>query len=184
MLEMLLHVDETILLWIQEHLRNEICTQFFTRLTHLGDGGWFWIGCTLFLLFIPKTRTIGKISALALIFSLIVNNLLLKNIVARTRPYEVVDGLQRLIEAQIDLSFPSGHAGASFSAATVFFRKLPKRYGIPALLLAVLISFSRLYVGVHYPSDVLVGALVGIVGALLCEKFVERKQSGEEKKEG
>lgn len=171
MLERLLHVDATILLWIQTHMRNEICTQIFTKLTHLGDAGWFWLVCAALLLWKPKTREIGKMAIIAMGFNLIVNNLLLKNIVARTRPYEAIIGLKCLIPAQVDFSFPSGHTGASFAAAVVFFRKLPKRYGIPALVLAVLISFSRLYVGVHYPSDVLAGALIGIMGALLSEKF-------------
>lgn len=72
----------------------------------------------------------------SLLGSLIVNNLILKNLVARTRPYEAVDGLQRIIEAQRDLSFPSGHTGSSFAAAVVIFPTCPGKIGVPALILA------------------------------------------------
>lgn len=101
-------------------------------------------------------------SALALLGSLIINNLILKNLIARIRPYEIINGLVPLIEKPTDYSFPSGHTGSSFAAACILYRKLPKRFGIPALLLAMLIGFSRLYLGVHYPSDVLFGIISGV----------------------
>ena len=88
--------------------------------------------------------------------------MLLKNLVARTRPYEVIEGLTYIVMKPSDYSFPSGHAGCSFSAACIMYRRLPRRYGVPALILAILISVSRLYVGVHYPSDVLFGVISGI----------------------
>ena len=88
---------------------------------------------------------------------------ILKNLVARTRPYEMVEGLVPLIGRPRDYSFPSGHTGSSFASAWVLFRKLPAGYGISALVLAGLIGISRLYVGVHYPTDVLFGVLGGIV---------------------
>lgn len=98
----------------------------------------------------------------ALLGTLIINNIILKNLVARTRPYEVIEGLTYLVKKPTDLSFPSGHAGCAFAAACIMFRRLPRKYGVPALILAILISFSRLYVGVHYPSDVLFGVISGI----------------------
>ena len=101
-------------------------------------------------------------SALALLGSLIINNLILKNLIARIRPYEIINGLVPLIEKPTDYSFPSGHTGSSFAAACILYRKLPKRFGIPALILAILIGFSRLYLGVHYPSDVLCGIISGV----------------------
>ena len=102
--------------------------------------------------------------------------LFLKNVVARTRPYEVVEGLTRLIEKQSDYSFPSGHTAASFAAAVILFLQLPKKYGIPALILAVLISFSRLYLGVHYATDVLAGAVSGTLIALAVHWIFEKKK--------
>ena len=96
------------------------------------------------------------------------NNLILKNIVARIRPYEVVNGLNLLIQKQVDLSFPSGPTGASFAAAVTIYKCLnKKRYGIIALILAFLIGFSRLYVGVHYPTDVLTGLFTGTLISIL-----------------
>ena len=90
-----------------------------------------------------------------------------KNLVARTRPYEVVEGLVPLISKPTDYSFPSGHTCASFACTLVLYRILPKKYGVPAVLLAALIAFSRLYVGVHYPTDVLGGLAVGIFSSCL-----------------
>lgn len=114
-----------------------------------------------------KDQTCGLLSLLALLGSLCVTNFLLKNYVARVRPYEVVAGLQCLIAAQPDWSFPSGHASASFASAVVIYKSCPRRIGVPALVLAFAISLSRLYVGVHYPSDVIVGMVIGTLIALI-----------------
>ena len=97
----------------------------------------------------------------------LITNVCLKNLVARTRPYEVVEGLVPLIRKPTDYSFPSGHTCASFACTLVLYRILPKKYGVPAVLLAALIAFSRLYVGVHYPTDVLGGLAVGIFSSCL-----------------
>ncbi|MGN0482634.1 MAG: phosphatase PAP2 family protein [Lachnospiraceae bacterium] len=173
-------IDGQILLWIQEHLRCSALTPFFRFITHLGDAGIIWIVLTTILVLIPKTRKVGWMSALSLVFTLIVDNLLLKNIVARIRPYDRIPEIQILIERQRDFSFPSGHTGSSFAAAVVMARNLPKRYGVPALVLAILIAFSRLYVGVHFPTDVAGGAVIGILLALVAEKLCkiiwEKKQ--------
>lgn len=91
--------------------------------------------------------------------------------VARSRPYDCIRGLIPLITPPTDYSFPSGHTAASFAVGVLLFRKLPKRYGIPALVLAALIGFSRLYLGVHYPSDVLAGALLGTGISYAAEVF-------------
>jgi len=167
-----------ILLWIQEYLRCDILTGFFKFITGLGDNGIIWIILTVVLLIVKKYRKAGLMSAAALLCSLIINNLLLKNIVARTRPYEVIAGLQRLLPAQVDYSFPSGHTGSSFAAAVIFYMYLPKKYGIPAMVLAVLIGFSRLYLGVHYVSDVLGGAFIGIIIAFCIRRVDELRQKG------
>lgn len=171
MLETITQLDGEILLWIQENLRKEFLSPVVKFITHLGDAGWFWIVLALVLVLIPKTRRIGIATASSLLGSYIINNLILKNLVARTRPYEVVEGLHRIIEAQSDLSFPSGHTGSSFAAAVTIFLLCPRKYGVPAMILAVLISLSRLYVGVHYPTDVLCGAVTGTVIAILVCRF-------------
>ena len=168
-MDVLLQLDGNILLWIQEHVRNAVLTPVMTFITHLGDAGWIWIALAIVFLLVKKMRRTGVLMTCSLLGSLIVNNLILKNLVARTRPYEAVDGLQRIIEAQRDLSFPSGHTGSSFAAAVVIFLTCPGKIGVPALILAFLIMFSRLYVGVHYPTDVLAGMITGtLIAVLVC----------------
>lgn len=173
MLDWLLNLDASILLYIQESVRNPVLTSYVKVITTLGNGGAIWILLTLIMLIIPKTRRIGCMMVLSLIGTLLINNMLIKNLVARTRPYEVVGGLTYLISKPREYSFPSGHAASSFAAAWVMFRQLPKRYGVPALLLAILIALSRLYVGVHYPSDVLFGMISGTLISLVAETIVE-----------
>jgi undecaprenyl-diphosphatase len=163
MIQYLLNLDGNILLWIQEFIRNPILTPIVVFITGLGNGGRIWILISLLLLIPKKTRKIGIMSIAALLGSLLINNLLLKNLVARTRPYEVIENLQLLVNPAHDYSFPSGHTGSSFASAMVLYQELPKKYGVPAIILAVLIALSRLYVGIHYPSDVLVGAITGIL---------------------
>ena len=146
MVDALLKMDGEILLFIQDHIRQEWMDWFWKAVTHLGDGGVFWILLGIILLFSKKTRP----------------NVCLKNFVARIRPYEVVEGLRLMIERQRDYSFPSGHTSASFAAACALVRTLPKKWGTVCMILAGVIALSRLYVGVHYPSDVLGGMVVGI----------------------
>ena len=177
MLEQLLHIDGQILLWIQEYLRFPALTSVMKDITNLGNAGILWILITIVLLLDKKTRNVGYMSALALIGSLIVDNILLKNLVARTRPYEVIDGLKLLIEKQSDYSFPSGHTGSSFASAIVLWKELPRKYGVMALIVAVLIAYSRLYVGVHYPSDVLAGVVIGTLSLIHISEPRDKRQS-------
>lgn len=174
MFDLLLRLDGNILLFIQEFLRNPVMTPVMKFITTLGNGGIIWILLTVLLLAVPKTRRVGCMLTAALLGTLLINNIILKNLVARTRPYEVIEGLTYLVKKPTDLSFPSGHAGSSFAAACIMFRRLPGRYGVPALVLAILISLSRLYVGVHYPSDVLFGVISGIAISYAAEMTVER----------
>lgn len=173
----LLELDGNILLWIQENIRNEFLTPVMTFITHLGDAGWFWIVLALVFVIIKKTRPVGFLTAASLLGSLLVNNMILKNLVARTRPYETVEGLHRIIEAQADLSFPSGHTGSSFAAAVVIFIMCPRKAGVPALILAFLIMLSRLYVGVHYPTDVLAGMITGtLIAVCVCRVYCRKRK--------
>lgn len=170
----LIMLDGNILLWLQEHFRQDWMTPFWTFVTSLGNAGWFWIAVSVMLLIPKRTRYVGIAALLSLLIGALITNVALKNVVARTRPYEVIDGLKLLVKAQSDFSFPSGHSCASFAAAVVYFKMLPRKYGIPAVVLAALIAFSRLYVGVHYPSDVIAGTLIGILAAVLSCKILEK----------
>ena len=169
------NLDGEILLQIQQHLRTDMLTPFMKIVTFLGNGGWFWILCAVVLLAIPRTRKTGYAAVLSLIFGVIVTNLLLKNIVARPRPFAEIEALIPLIAKPTDFSFPSGHTTASFAVALVMLRMLPKKIGIPAVVLAALVAFSRLYLGVHYPTDVLAGFVVALVGSSLAVWGVRTK---------
>lgn len=172
MLQYFISFEDNLLLWIQNSLRSGVLTPVFIFITTLGNGGMIWLGGSVLLLIPKKTRRIGMMAIVALGFSVLIDNIILKNLIARTRPYEVISGLTSLIGAQHDFSFPSGHTGSSFAAAVVMFRGLPKKIGVPALVFAFLMGFSRLYVGVHYPSDVLCGALIGTGIAIVTEKLM------------
>lgn len=161
------YIDGQILLFIQEHLRNPLCDIFFKSITHLGDAGIFWILLTVVLLCFKQTRKAGIYSACALIGSLIINNFILKNLVDRVRPYEVVEGLKCIVSHAHDASFPSGHTGASFASAIAIHKQIPKKFAVFFIVLAALIAVSRLYVGIHYPTDVLGGLITGISIGLL-----------------
>jgi undecaprenyl-diphosphatase len=91
--------------------------------------------------------------------------LTLKAVIGRPRPYVRFPEQEPLLHATLDLSLPSGHAATSFAAATVLARLVP-RIAVPAFLLAAAVALSRVYVGVHYPVDVALGAFLGFsVGA-------------------
>ncbi|MCM1122638.1 MAG: phosphatase PAP2 family protein [Eubacterium sp.] len=173
MLNILSSLDDNILLFFQEVIRNPVMTPILKVITTLGNGGAIWIALTVLLLLLPKTRKVGFMTSLSLIGTLLINNMFLKNLVNRTRPYEVIEGLTYLVRTPTDSSFPSGHSACAFAVACIMFRRLPKRYGIPALVLAIVIALSRLYVGVHYPSDVLFGTLSGIVISYAAEAVAE-----------
>ena len=174
-LQSIQQLDGEILLLIQQYLRTDMLTPFMKSVTFLGNGGWFWILCAVVLLAIPKTRKTGYAAVFSLIFGAIVTNLLLKNIVARPRPFAEIEALIPMITKPKDFSFPSGHTTASFAVALVMLRMLPKKFGIPAVVLAALVAFSRLYLGVHYPTDVLTGFVIALVGSTLSVWIVRTK---------
>ncbi len=174
MLETLLNLDGGFLLFLQEYVRNPILDSIMIFITSLGDDGIIWIAATIALLIPKKTRKIGIMSAVALLGSLLINNTIIKNIVQRPRPFRTFTELTILIPTPGEFSFPSGHTASSFAAAAVFYRYLPKKIGIPAIVLAGLIGFSRLYVGVHYPTDVIAGVVMGIFLSYLAQFLVDR----------
>ncbi|MBQ3967223.1 MAG: phosphatase PAP2 family protein, partial [Lachnospiraceae bacterium] len=162
--------DLPMLEGIQSSMRNDFFDGFFKTVTHLGDAGIFWILLTIALLIIPKTRKLGYCSAIALVLDVLLVNCCIKPIVNRDRPYTMAEyaarGIQLLIKKAHDASFPSGHTAASFaSAVAILFYN--RKIGIPAIILAAIIGFSRLYVAIHFPSDVFVGAIVGILCAII-----------------
>ena len=170
--------DLPILDWIAAHLWNPVLDAVMPIITLLGDAGIFWIACAVVMLFIPKLRKTGLAMGAALVIGLLVCNVTLKPLVGRIRPYDyqlehLGNEIKLLIDAQHDFSFPSGHTIASFEAATVLMIN-NKKLGIPAMILAVLIAFSRLYLYVHYPTDVLTSVVLGIGIAFLGNFLVNK----------
>jgi len=154
-----------ILLWIQENLRFPALDGVMCFVTTLGNGGAFWIALAVALLLFRRTRRCGVLCAAALLMGYLTTNIALKNIIHRIRPYEVIDTLKILVHPESSFSFPSGHSTSSLAAGWVLFRSAKKRFGVPALILGVWIALSRMYVGVHYPTDVLAGSAIGVLAA-------------------
>ena len=175
--------DAGFLLYIQEYIRSDFLNPIMKVLTHSGDKGILLIVLILALLIIPRTRAIGIMSTISIAIEALLNNVLLKNIIARTRPYDEIEGLINLVGRQSDYSFPSGHTGAAFAVAgamlVVALFGLPmieksgevsrkdlslsfKLISVLLIMYATLLAFSRMYVGVHYPTDVLCGLLLGL----------------------
>ncbi|UWO27020.1 phosphatase PAP2 family protein [Marvinbryantia formatexigens DSM 14469] len=176
-----------ILDWIQS-IRTPAGDVIIPFITKLGNMGMIWILLAVLLLLIPKTRKAGAIMLAALCVDLILCNGILKNLVGRLRPCDVNTGVQLLIARPHDFSFPSGHTASSFAAVTALYLAGERKLWKPALVLAVLIAFSRLYLYVHYPTDIFGGVVVGIISGIIgfwavgrLEKWRKRHGGMEEK---
>lgn len=171
-------VDFSILNFIQEHFQCGFLNWLMPKITFLGDRGLIWILIGIIMLFFRKSRKYGIIMLISLTLGALIGNVCLKNLVARSRPCWIDSAHNMLIDVPKDFSFPSGHTIASTVGAAVTFYA-NKRLGIAAIVLAALIAFSRLYLYVHFPTDILAGALIGLFCALLvifvAKKFSDRK---------
>ena len=164
MLEALLNLDASLLLAIQD-LRLDWLDPVVAFYTQLGNAGLLWIVLSLSVLCWRPTRRAGALALTAMVLGLLVTNVTIKPLVERTRPWLDLPILPLVVENDPH-SFPSGHTCAAFAAGVAWAKTLPWRWGrIGAVLLAVLMGLSRLYVGVHYPTDVLAGALIGTLCA-------------------
>jgi len=165
-----------ILFWFQS-ISNHVLDTIMIGFTNLGNGGMLWILLSLMFLCTKKYRKCGITMGIALILSLIFCNGIMKNLVARSRPCWVDTSVHLLIKNPTDYSFPSGHTSASFAAAVAIFM-YHKKAGIVALIVAANIAISRIYLFVHYPSDVLVslilGCLYGFIAYLIVKEISER----------
>ena len=173
-----------VLLWIQNNLRFPAMDFFMKYIGMLNNAGIITIGVSVLLTLTRKYRRTGVTCMISLAVEFILCNLVFKYLAVRIRPYDVCAELIPVIEKLSDYSFPSGHAGSSFAVAMVMAYMMPKKWGALAVVFAVLISFSRIYVGVHYPTDVLAGALLGIVTAWGARMLIRRiwKQKPKHKK--
>ena len=156
---------------IQNIFRCNVLDVICPIITALGDYGLFWIILSVVLICIKKTRKIGLLMIAALIINLVLCNGILKHAVNRTRPYIVNPDAPLIYKRPHDSSFPSGHTSASFSCAFVLmFEKI--KYWIPAIILSAMIGFTRLYLYMHYPTDVVAGILVGLISGYLSYKLM------------
>ena len=171
-----LSFDLPILDWIQANLTSSLMNTIMPIITMLGDEGIFWIAWSVLLLLFPKTRKIGLGMGFAMIIGLLVCNVTLKPLVARIRPYDLKAEMGIIVplltERMHDFSFPSGHTIASFEGAVVLLKN-SKKMGIPAMVIAILIAFSRLYLYVHYPTDVLCSVVLGTIFALVGDALAQ-----------
>lgn len=174
--------EASIILWIQENLRGSM-DGFWIFVTHLGDEGYLWIALGIVLLFWKKTRPIGITVLLSLLFDFLIINVTLKGLVARPRPFVINEAIAPLVGGVSPYrSFPSGHSGGSFAAMLALSKWLPKKIGIPAIILAAMVALSRLYVGVHYPTDILGGFVVGFVSSFAAYRIVKSVMRKKEEK--
>ena len=149
-----------VLDWIRSNIANPVLDVIMPIITDFCEDGIGWIILALVLLLFKKTRKLGITMAISLIFGLLLCNLTLKPLVARTRPFVYNPDIKLIIPQPGEFSFPSGHSVTSFECAFAIYL-YSKKWGIPALVFAGMIALSRLYLYVHYPTDVIIGGLLG-----------------------
>ena len=163
-------LDQTILYWIQDNLSCGLLDLLMPKLTLLGSGGAIWLLAAGGMLCTKKYRRQGVILLAAdtlpvqlvwVAVGVLVGNVCLKNLIARPRPCWLDNSVKLLVSSPTDYSFPSGHTLASAIGATVL-TKTDHRFGWAAIPIAAIIAFSRLYLFVHFPSDILAGAVLGV----------------------
>lgn len=177
---------EIRMLDLLQSIRTPVGDVVMTFITRAGDAGAVWVLLTGILLIIPKTRKSGAVLAVALCVDVVLCNGILKNLFGRIRPCDVNTSIQLLIPRPDDFSFPSGHTAASFAAVAALIMTGEQKLWKPALALAVLVAFSRMYLYVHYPTDILggiiVGSFAGIIGYLAVGKLGQWKENKQVKR--
>lgn len=154
--------DNNILIFIKNNMHGFIMDRAMVAVTALGNVGLVWIVIAVLLLINKKYRNIGFMVLGTLILSTILGEGVIKHLVQRIRPSASIPAAKLLIAKPLSYSFPSGHATSSF-AATGILSKYFKNYAPEFFGLASLIAFSRLYLYVHYPTDVLAGIILGLI---------------------
>ena len=166
-------LDISILEGIQEVFQSSFWDTAMPIITSLGNGGVIWIMLSLMLIITRKYRKAGIIALMALLITSFLGEVVIKNLVQRVRPFIGVEGIKLLITEPTSFSFPSGHTGSSFAAASALAANI-EVYGKYFLILAALIAFSRLYLYVHFPSDIAGGIILGVLSARLAQIIYNR----------
>ena len=168
----LLELEFSILYFIQG-LHTPFLDRFMTAVTSLGDKGWFFIVLGIILFCFKRTRKMGAAVLLSLAAGGLIGNVVLKNLVMRDRPCWIDESVRLLIQNPKDFSFPSGHTLASFETAVSIFL-YNRKWGVPVIVLASVIALSRLYLFVHFPTDVLSGMALGIFIGWSVHRTIEK----------
>lgn len=166
-------MEFSVLHFIQS-MRSEPFDQAMLFVSTLGNVGAIWIALAALLLILSAYRRSGLAISIALLIDFITVNLILKPLIGRERPCDLTVPEDMLLACLSDHSFPSGHTAAAFAAAVALFLS-HKKVGLLALLFAFMMGISRLYLFVHYPSDVFAGALLGILFGIIGHRIVFRK---------
>ncbi|MGI6108873.1 MAG: phosphatase PAP2 family protein [Eubacteriaceae bacterium] len=168
-----MNTERLILDFIQNNLRGDFLDRLMPMISAMGDLAAIWLILAIYFLLAPGERRDGWSIIFAVGIAFVCCSLILKPMVARIRPCDVNTTVQLLVSHPKDYSFPSGHTAASFAAVSALYF-CRNKWWIPSLVLAVLIAFSRLYLYVHYPTDILAGALLGIAAGWAGCKIVSR----------
>lgn len=174
--------DERALVWIAQNIRCALLDPFMKLYTQLGNTGMLFIVLGLLMLLFKPTRKAGFSALCAMLIGLVVVNFTIKPLVSRPRPWLVMENFVNLVPEKDPNSFPSGHTNSAFAFALAVCVAAPKRWmKITAVCMAAVMGLSRLYVGVHFPSDVLAGAVIGslcgLAGAWVVKTVWERVQN-------
>lgn len=156
------YIDYSVLEFIRANMRYSVLDKIMIIITSLGNGGFIWIVIAIIFIISKKYRTSGLLLFCSLILCLIIGNITLKPFVARLRPSDININIPLLIPRPTDFSFPSGHTMTSFASAVIIFYT-NRKMGIFAFLGAFMIAFSRLYLYVHYPSDIVAAIIIGTI---------------------
>lgn len=173
MLDFIQSADTEIILFIQNNIRVPFIDAIMIFMSYLGEAGIVWVAISLILIFRKKYRMAGICTLAAMALCYVLNDLILKEIVHRPRPFDTITQLTALGFKPSSWSFPSGHACSSFVAALTLTKFLGKK-GSLSYILAVLIAVSRPYAGVHYVSDIIAGAIFGTLCALIIFEILRR----------
>lgn len=163
---------EFAFLYLLQDMHTPLLDKIMLFFTKMGNIGMPWLAIAVILLCFKKTRPCGIAVLLSLLMKELIGNLALKNLVARDRPCWIDTTVPMLIKSPSSYSFPSGHTFDAFAASVSIFL-YNKKAGIAAIIVAVIIAFSRMYLFVHFPTDVLASVGLGILVAVFVHKVVE-----------